>query len=103
MCADGIDDRTGFSYHPDEFNNVGIAYHNFYWQDLKLPRLETLLMVCQSVQRIDQLGKKIFVHCHAGTGRTALVICSYLIYSGMVEDPHEAIRVTREARTGALP
>ena len=46
LCADGIDDKIGFSYNPDAFNEVGIAYHNFYWQDLKVPPNETMLTVC---------------------------------------------------------
>lgn len=53
-------------------------------------------MICQSIQRIDKLGKRVFVHCHAGTGRTALVICSYLLYSGMASSAQEAIRLTKE-------
>ncbi len=28
-----------------------------------------------------QNDQKVAVHCHAGRGRTALLICSYLIYS----------------------
>ena len=53
LCADGIDPRIGFSYNPDIFNNEGMAYFNFYWQDLKLPPKEKVLMICQSMQRID--------------------------------------------------
>ena len=37
LCADGINEKTGFSYNPDEFNSEGIAYHNFFWQDLTVP------------------------------------------------------------------
>ena len=31
LCGDGIDDKIGFSYDSDVFNNAGIAYYNFYW------------------------------------------------------------------------
>jgi protein tyrosine phosphatase domain-containing protein 1 len=28
-------------------------------------------------------GKKVFVHCHAGMGRTGIVCAAYMIYSKM--------------------
>ena len=37
------------------------------------------------------MGKRIFVHCHAGTGRTALVIASYLYYCGNANSGFSAI------------
>lgn len=40
-------------------------------------------------------GGKVLVHCHAGQGRTALVIGAYLIYSGIAADHKEAIKLTR--------
>lgn len=36
-------------------------------------------------------GGKCLVHCHAGQGRTALVIGAYLIISGLAKDDKEAI------------
>ncbi len=29
---------------------------------------------------ISTLDKKVLVHCHAGRGRTAVIICCYMIY-----------------------
>jgi protein tyrosine phosphatase domain-containing protein 1 len=43
-------------------------------------------------------GGKALVHCHAGQGRTALVIGAYLIYSGRAADDKEAIAQTRKNR-----
>ena len=40
-------------------------------------------------------GGKVLVHCHAGQGRTALVIGAYFIYAGIATDDKEAIRLTR--------
>ena len=45
LCGDGIDDKIGFSYDPDVFNNVGIAVYNFNWQDLTCPPISKLLMI----------------------------------------------------------
>ena len=48
------------------------------------------------------MGKRIFVHCHAGTGRTGLVIACYLFYSGMAESGLDAISKVRTQRPGSL-
>ena len=102
LCGDGIDDKIGFSYDGDVFNNVGIAYFNFFWQDLTCPKIQKTLMICQVLERFDQKGKRIFVHCHAGTGRTALIIAAYLFYSGMCKTASEAVSVVQKQRQGAL-
>lgn len=55
-------------------------------------------MICQVLERFDQKGKRIFVHCHAGTGRTALIIASYIFYSGMCKTAAEAVKVVQAGR-----
>ena len=40
-------------------------------------------------------GGKVLVHCHAGMGRTALVIGAYLLYAGIAKDALEAIKISR--------
>ena len=98
LCGDGIDDKIGFSYDSEVFNNAGIAYFNFFWQDLTCPKISKTLMICQVLERFDQKGKRIFVHCHAGTGRTALIIASYIFYSGMCKTAAEAVKVVQTGR-----
>ncbi len=38
------------------------------------------------------------MHCHAGQGRTALLIGAYLVYSGHAKDDIEAIEQTKKGR-----
>ena len=102
LCADGIDDAIGFSYNPEHFQAAGIATFNWYWEDLTCPNNETVLVICQNMSRFDKMGKKIFVHCHAGTGRTGLVIASFLYYSGMVKDGATAVNKVKTQRPGSL-
>lgn len=45
-------------------------------------------------------GKKVFVHCRGGLGRTGTLAARLLIEKGL--DPEEAIAETREARKGAI-
>jgi protein-tyrosine phosphatase len=47
-------------------------------------------------------GNKIFVHCHAGMGRTAIVCCSYLIFAGIATSGQDAIKLVQTQRPGAL-
>ena len=42
------------------------------------------------------------MHCHAGTGRTALVIASFLFYVGLAVSAEEAIAITKRDRPGSL-
>ena len=102
MCADGIIDSIGFSYDPEVFQAKGMATFNWYWQDLTCPTNELTLIICQNIHRFDKMGKRIFVHCHAGAGRTCLVIASYLYYSGMIPSGSEAVQRVKEQRYGSL-
>ena len=45
---------------------------------------------------------RVFVHCHAGMGRTAQVIAVYLCFSGMAKTAQDAIDIIVEQRPGAL-
>lgn len=57
----------GFSYNPELFNNNGIAYFNYHWQDLKTTSEKQILMICQQMEDYTIAKQmKIFVHCHAG-------------------------------------
>ncbi len=46
-------------------------------------------------------SKKLAVHCHAGKGRTALVICAYLIYVNRY-DYNTAIQIFRSKRPKSM-
>ena len=65
-CGDGIDDKIGFSYDPDTFNDKGIAYFNHHWKDLNPTSPKVVLMICQQMDDFKLKGKRVFVHCHAG-------------------------------------
>jgi protein-tyrosine phosphatase len=47
-------------------------------------------------------GNKVFVHCHAGMGRTAIVCCAYLIFAGIASSGKDAISIVQTQRPGAL-
>ena len=78
--------------------NHGISFFNFYWKDLTNPTFERLINITQVMDFIIKNGGKALVHCHAGQGRTALLIGAYLIYAEIAKDGDDAIRITRAAR-----
>lgn len=79
-CGDGIHKGSGLSYHPSEFMNRGVGFFDYGWKDHNTTSIKSLLKIMKSIDQRMVDGKKIAVHCHAGRGRTALVICAYLIY-----------------------
>lgn len=40
----------------------------------------------------------MLVHCHAGQGRTAILIGAYLLFAGIARDDKEAVEQTRAGR-----
>lgn len=45
-------------------------------------------------------GKKVFIHCRGGLGRTGLIAAKLLVNFGV--SPQDAINITRKARKGAI-
>ena len=82
FCGDGIVAKTGFSYTPENLMNNQISFFNFFWEDLTNPSYEWCLNIVQVMQYIKENNGKILVHCHAGQGRTAVIIGAFLLFSG---------------------
>ena len=98
-CGDGINLKHGFSYTPENLMNNGISFFNFHWKDLTNPSFEVILGITQVADFMINQGGKILIHCHAGMGRTALLVGTYLLYSGIAKDDKEAIAITKKSRS----
>ncbi len=53
-----------------------------------------------AAERIQQ-GGRVLIHCEHGVGRSVLLTCSVLVYSGM--GAHEALQLTQQKRWQAAP
>lgn len=100
FCGDGIIPKTGFSYTPELLMRHQIQYYNTYWKDLTTPSHETTVRIVQLMHKIvvdggTNLKHKILVHCHAGQGRTAIIIGAYILYAGLADSANEAVTISR--------
>lgn len=78
--------------------NNNISFFNFFWEDLTNPSYEWCLNIVQVMQYIFDNQGKILVHCHAGQGRTAIIIGAFLLFSGQAKNAIDAIHLTRKNR-----
>ena len=71
-------------------------FYNYGWVDYGIPTLESVLDMVKVVDFAVREGK-VAVHCHAGLGRTGVLIACYLVYSRRMGGD-EAITLVREKR-----
>ena len=96
FCGDKIN-KGGFSYRPEEFMDNGIFFYNFPWEDMCTPSLEQMLSIVKVMSMSVCSDNKVAVHCHAGFGRTGMVIACFLLYFRKMT-PAEAVRAVRTQR-----
>ena len=96
-------ERNGFSYNFFDFESQGILVKLAGWRDMSVPdSFNMLLDVVKSMhQLIEQTEQKVYVHCHAGYGRTGTVIASYLVFAKKVSAA-EAIEIVRGKRPKSI-
>ena len=75
-------DESGFAYSPSLFESEGIHVGLYGWKDMNVPNsLNHMLEIVKSMYYyVHQLKKKVLVHCHAGYGRTGIVIACFKIF-----------------------
>ena len=121
-CGPGLE-RSGFTYEPEDLMRQGgryplsnnhppsvhspslppphpppqfISIYNYGWLDYGVPTLESILDMVKVVD-FALRGGKVAIHCHAGLGRTGVLIACYLVYSQRMSGD-EAIRLVRSNR-----
>lgn len=94
--------KIGFSYTPEKLQKEGISFYNFHWEDLTNPKISEVLKNVKLMDMHISKGEAVLVHCHAGQGRTALIIAAYLMYKNITTSVDDTIRYIRSQRHKCL-
>ncbi|XP_052449466.1 protein tyrosine phosphatase domain-containing protein 1 [Carassius gibelio] len=99
-CGNPLDPQSGFTYRPETFMEAGIYFYNFRWNDYGVASLTSILDMVKVMCFAIQEGK-MAVHCHAGLGRTGVLLaCFFLFTTQMTAD--QAILLVRSKRPNSI-
>lgn len=99
-CGPPLHKESQFTYQPQIFMDNDIFFYNFGWKDYGVTSLETILDMVK-VMTFALTEGKVAVHCHAGLGRTGVLIACYLVYAHRM-DASSAIKTVRKRRPNSI-
>mmetsp|Transcript_4526 Transcript_4526/g.28756 ORF Transcript_4526/g.28756 Transcript_4526/m.28756 type:complete len:485 (-) Transcript_4526:2334-3788(-) len=91
LCAEKHYDSSVFGGRVDSYP---IMDHN-------VPSLELMVDFCERAYTWQNTHEQnvLVLHCKAGKGRTGIMLCAYLIYTGRCSSVEEAVRMYNQTRT----
>uniref|UniRef100_A0A8C1RTS3 Protein tyrosine phosphatase domain-containing protein 1 n=1 Tax=Cyprinus carpio TaxID=7962 RepID=A0A8C1RTS3_CYPCA len=99
-CGSTLEPESGFTYRPEVFMEAGIYFYNFGWKDYGVASLTTILDMVKVMSFAMQEGK-MSVHCHAGLGRTGVLIACFLVFTSRMS-ADQAILFIRAKRPNSI-
>ncbi|TDH13542.1 hypothetical protein EPR50_G00034360 [Perca flavescens] len=99
-CGNPLEQESGFTYRPEIFMEANIYYYNFGWKDYGVASLTTILDMVKVMSFAVQEGK-MAVHCHAGLGRTGVLLACYLVFTSRMS-ADQAILFVRAKRPNSI-
>uniref|UniRef100_A0A672H1U0 Protein tyrosine phosphatase domain-containing protein 1 n=1 Tax=Salarias fasciatus TaxID=181472 RepID=A0A672H1U0_SALFA len=99
-CGPPLDPESGFSYSPQILMDNDIFFYNFGMPDFGVSTLVSMIDAVKVLTFAVKEGR-VAVHCHAGLGRTGVLIACYLIYTLRIS-PSEAVHFVRIKRPRSI-
>lgn len=99
-CGNPLEPKSGFSYCPEVFMENNIYFYNFGWSDYGVGSLSAVLDMVKVMSFALQEGK-VAVHCHAGLGRTGVLIACFITYTTRMT-ANQAIIYVRSKRPNSI-
>ena len=75
-----------------QYQAIGISYLHLPTTDHFIPSIEHLEQAVHFLKRHNEKGKKVYVHCRAGHGRSAAVTFAWMLYKNPAADRQELNR-----------
>jgi len=65
------------------YHNLSIHYHRFPIQDESLPSSDTMVAILEAIDTAIAQGRKVYLHCWGGIGRTGMAVGCYLAHQNL--------------------
>jgi atypical dual specificity phosphatase len=84
----------------DWVENAGLLLFHVPVEDMEAPAQDQLDRCLSAIQRANDKGMGVAVHCAAGMGRTGVVLACYFVEQGLT--PDNAVARVRRLRPGSI-